>query len=344
MAMSGTSNPIRAYAAQTKGGELTAFDYAPGPLGDEEVEIAVEYCGICHSDLSVLDSEWGATPYPFVGGHEAVGTIVALGSQAKGRTVGQRVGLGWTAASCMHCDQCMSGHHNLCPNSRGTIIRRHGGFAERVRAHWAWALPLPEGVDAKSAGPLFCGGLTVFAPLVEFGVRPTDRVAVIGIGGLGHMALKFANAWGCEVTAFTTNPNKHDEARALGAHHVVDARDATALKALARRFDFVLVTVNVSQDWTALLASLAPRGRLHVVGAVLEPMGIPAFSLIGGQKSVSGSPTGSPAVAASMLDFCARHTIAPQIELFPMSRINDAVKHLRDGKARYRVVVQNDFR
>lgn len=342
--MSGSGDRIRAYAAQKKSGELAPFDYAPGPLGDEEVEIAVEYCGICHSDLSVLDSEWGDTPYPFVGGHEAVGTIVAMGAQAKGRKIGQRVGLGWTSASCMHCAQCMAGRHRLCPESRGTIIGRHGGFAERVRAHWAWALPLPDGVDAKSAGPLFCGGLTVFSPLVEFDVKPTDRVAVIGIGGLGHLALKFANAWGCEVTAFTTSPGKHDEARALGAHNVVDARDAKALRALARRFDFVLVTVNVPQDWIALLAALAPRGRLHVVGAVMEPMSIPVFSLMGGQKSVSASPTGSPAVAASMLDFCARHAIAPQIEVFPMSRINDAVKHLRDGKARYRVVVENDFR
>lgn len=335
---------IRAYAAQKKGGPLSPFDYELGALGDEEVEIAVEYCGICHSDLSVLEGEWGNTAYPFVGGHEAVGTIVALGPHAKGRKIGQRVGLGWTAASCMHCTQCMAGHHNLCPNSRATIIGRHGGFGERVRCHWAWALPLPEGVDAKSAGPLFCGGLTVFAPLVEFGVQPTDRVAVIGIGGLGHMALKFAHAWGCEVTAFTTNPNKADEARAFGAHRIVDARDAKVLRSLAGQFDFILVTVNVPQDWQALLSALAPRGRLHVVGAVLEPMPIPAFSLIGGQKSVSGSPTGSPAVAASMLDFCARHAIAPQIELFPMSRINDALTHLREGKARYRVVVENDFR
>jgi alcohol/geraniol dehydrogenase (NADP+) len=335
---------IRAWAAAAPKATLAAFDYAPGALGDEDVEIAISHCGICHSDLSMLDNDWGNTRYPLVAGHEAIGTISALGEHAKGLRIGQRVGLGWMAGSCMHCNQCMSGHHNLCRTGVQTIVGRHGGFAERVRCHWSWAIALPDALDAASSGPLFCGGLTVFSPIVEFGIRPTDRVGVVGIGGLGHMALKFLHAWGCDVTAFTSSASKADEARGFGAHHVVATGDAKALKKLAGTLDFILVTVNVSLDWNALLAALAPMGRLHFVGAVLEPIPVPAFALIGGRKSVSGSPLGSPATAAAMLDFCARHNISPQVEMFPMSQINDAIAHLRAGKARYRVVVENDFR
>jgi len=337
------SERIRGYAATAPGGALTAIDFDPGPLGDEDVEIAVSHCGICHSDLSMLDNSWGRTRYPLVAGHEAIGTIVAVGPQAKGVSVGQRVGLGWMSSSCMHCAQCMSGRHNLCVNGAETIVGRHGGFADRVRCHWAWAVPLPEGLDSKNAGPLFCGGLTVFSPIVDFDIRPTDRVGVVGIGGLGHLALKFLHAWGCEVTAFTSSESKQAEARSLGAHHVAVTGDAAGMKKLAGTFDFILVTANVTLNWNGLLAALAPRGRLHFVGAVLEPIPVPAFALIGGRKSVSGSPLGSPATAATMVDFCARHAIAPDVDLFPMSRINDALQHLRDGKARYRVVVENDF-
>jgi len=338
------SAKIRAYAAAAPKTALAVIEYAPGALGDEQVEIAVSHCGICHSDLSMLDNEWGSTRYPLIAGHEIIGTIAALGPNAKGLRVGQRVGLGWYAGSCMHCTQCMSGHHNLCRDGEQTIVGRHGGFAERVRCHWSWAIALPHQLDATAAGPLFCGGLTVFSPIVDFDIRPTDRVGVVGIGGLGHMALKFLRAWGCEVTAFTSSASKADEARGFGAHHVVPTSDSAALKKLAGSLDFILVTANVTLDWNALLAALAPRGRLHLVGAVLEPIPVPAFALIGGRKSLSGSPLGSPAVAAQMLEFCVRHSILPQVEMFPMARINDALSHLRAGKARYRVVVENDFR
>jgi uncharacterized zinc-type alcohol dehydrogenase-like protein len=338
------SDRIRAYAAAAPKAPLAAIDYTPGPLGDEQVDIAVSHCGICHSDLSMLDNDWGNSSYPLVAGHEIIGTIAALGPHAKGLRVGQRVGLGWYAGSCMHCTQCMSGHHNLCGEGEQTIVGRHGGFAERVRCHWSWAIPLPETLDAKAAGPLFCGGLTVFSPIVDFDIRPTDRVGVVGIGGLGHMALKFLRAWGCDVTAFTSSAAKADEARGFGAHQVVPTNDAAALKKLAGSLDLILVTSNVTLNWNALLAALAPRGRLHVVGAVLEPIPVPAFALIGARKSISGSPLGSPAAAAQMLEFCARHAILPQVEMFPMSRLNDALAHLRAGKARYRIVVENDFR
>jgi uncharacterized zinc-type alcohol dehydrogenase-like protein len=334
---------IRALAAPQAGAALQPFSYEPGPLGADEVEIAVEHCGICHSDLSMLDNEWGFTAYPFVPGHEAVGRVVALGAQARGVRVGQRVGLGWTASSCMACEQCLGGHQNLCLSAQPTIAGRHGAFAERVRAHWVWVVPIPEGLDPAECGPLLCGGITVFTPLYEFGIRPTSRVAVVGIGGLGHMAIKFCRAWGCEVTAFTTSRSKEEEARAFGAHQVVATGDAAALAGLAGRFDLILDTVNVTLDWNGLLAALAPNGRLHVVGAVLEPLKIPVFPLLMGQKAVSGSPTGSRTAIDAMLGFAARHGVAPKTEHFPMSRANEALDHLRAGKARYRIVLDADF-
>ncbi|MEW6512541.1 MAG: NAD(P)-dependent alcohol dehydrogenase [Pseudomonadota bacterium] len=334
---------IRAWAAPAAGQALEAYDYDPGPLPDDQVAIAVEHCGVCHSDLSMIDDAWQFTTYPLVPGHEAVGRIVAMGPQVKGLRPGQRVGVGWTNSSCLHCAPCVGGDHHLCGDSKATISNHPGGFAERVRAQWLWAIPLPEGVPADAAGPLFCGGITVFSPFLEYGISPTSRVGVVGIGGLGHLAVKFARAWGCEVTAFTSSAAKHDEAQAMGAHRVVASNDADAIAALARCLDLVIVTVNVPLDWNALLSTLGPKGRLHFVGAVLEPIPVRVFSLLDGQKCVSGSPIGSPASMAKMLDFCARHGIAPQVEHFPMSRVNAALDHLRAGKARYRIVLDADW-
>jgi uncharacterized zinc-type alcohol dehydrogenase-like protein len=189
------------------------------------------------------------------------------------------------------------------------------------------------------AGPLFCAGSTVFNPLLEFDVKPTDRVGVVGIGGLGHLALRFLNAWGCEVTAFTSSLSKQDEARRLGAHNVVASTDSNALKAIAGTLDFLLVTANADLDWMAMLGTLRGKGRLHFVGAVPGAIPVHVFDLIPQQKSLSASPVGSPGTTATMLEFCARHQILPQVEHFPMSRVNEAIDHLRSGKARYRIVL-----
>ena len=331
-----------AYAAKTAKGPLEPFSFTPGELGPEEVEIKVEYCGLCHSDLSMLDNEWGMTNYPFVPGHEVTGTVSALGEEAKGLEIGQKVGLGWASHSCLCCHECLSGDHHLCSTVGWTIVGRHGGFADRVRAQWTWVRPLPEGLDIAKTGPLLCGGATVFAPLVINDVPSTARVGVIGIGGLGHMALQFANKWGCEVHAFTTSDGKEAEAKKLGAHFVHNTRNPDGLKKLARSLDMIISTISAPLDVSALLDTLRPKGRLHNVGAVLKPLEVPAFSLILGQKSVGGSPSSSPVVIDEMLEFCARHSIAPITETFPMSKINDAFERLRSGKARYRIVLIND--
>lgn len=332
---------IQAYAAHTVGGTLEPFEYEPGSLQDKEVEINVEYCGICHSDLSMLSNDWGMTQYPFVPGHEVVGTVGAVGDKVTTVKVGQRVGLGWFSHSCTHCEWCMSGNHNLCLTAEQTIVGRHGGFADKVRGHEEWLTPLPESVDPSKMGPLFCGGITVFNPIVQFDVKPTDRVGVIGIGGLGHMALQFLHAWGCDVTAFSTSPDKEAEARELGANHFVNSRDKQALEKVANSFDFIISTVNADLDWATYINALRPKGRLHFVGVVPSEIQFQVFSLIMGQKSLSGSPLGSPVTVSQMIDFAARHGIEPIIETFPFSEINKAIAHLEEGKARYRIVLKH---
>jgi uncharacterized zinc-type alcohol dehydrogenase-like protein len=331
----------KGYAATEPGGALQEFEFDLGPLGGRQVEIKVEYCGLCHSDLSMVNNDFGTTQYPLVPGHEVVGTVEAVGPCAQGITVGQRVGLGWFASSCLTCEWCKSSNHNLCPSRTGTIVGRHGGFADRVRADAAWVVPLPEALDLQTAGPLFCGGVTVFNPIVQFGVKSTDRVGVVGIGGLGHMALLFLDAWGCEVTAFSSSPEKEAEARKFGADHFVNSRDSEALKKVADSLDFILSTVNVPLNWEAYLAALRPKGRLHLVGVVSQPVSVPVFSLLAGQKSISSSPTGAPATLATMLDFAARHHLQPTIETYRFSEINEAFEKLRHGKPRYRIVLSN---
>ncbi len=271
---------IRAYAATEKSGKLEPFEYEPGPLGEEEVEIQVEYCGICHSDLHMLDNDWGMTQYPFVPGHEVVGTVAALGDRVTTLKIGQRVGAGWFSHSCMTCEWCMSGNQNLCPKAEGIIVGRHGGFADKVRVNYEWAIAIPDDMNPVSGGPLFCGGITVFNPILVCGVKPTEKVGVIGIGGLGHMAIRFLKAWGCEVTAFSHSPEKEAEAKAMGATHFVNSVDPEALASVANSLDFILSTVTVDLNCDAYINALRPKGRLHVVGVAPNPLSASLFPLL----------------------------------------------------------------
>ena len=332
----------RAYAATEPKGSFETIDLDSGELGPDEVEIDVAYCGICHSDLSMLNNDWMLTEYPFVGGHEIAGTIVAKGDAVTHLEIGQKVGLGWYSGSCQVCDSCLAGDHNLCSANEATIVSRPGGFAEKVRAHALWATPIPEALDLSAVGPLFCGGITVFHPIIENRVSPMDRVGVVGIGGLGHMALQFLNKWGCDVTAFSTSPDKEADARALGANHFVNSRDPDALENLAGTLDMILVTVNVELDWDSYLAALRPKGTLHLVGAAPK-VEATVFPMIAAQRSINASPLGSPSTTRRMLEFSARHEIAPRTEILPMSEINEAFRKLHDEKPAHRIVLQNDF-
>ncbi|MFO1152700.1 MAG: NAD(P)-dependent alcohol dehydrogenase [Rhodospirillales bacterium] len=334
---------VRAYAAAAKGAALQPFEYEAGPLGPHQVDVAVRYCGICHSDLSMIDDDWGIAQYPLVPGHEIVGTIAAKGEHVHHLEVGQTVGVGWNSGACLTCPQCLSGDHNLCATAEATMVGRPGGFATQVRVEATWAIPLPDDLAAAETGPLFCGGITVFNPIIQNHILPTHRVGVVGIGGLGHLALRFLDAWGCEVWAFSTSADKEAEARGLGADYFVNTRDEDALGKVTGAFDMILVTVNVALDWDAYITALRPRGRLHIVGAAPQ-VTASVFPLLSGQKSIGGSPVGSPATIATMLDFAARHNIAPVTEHFALSRVNEALAHLRAGRARYRIVLDNDLR
>ena len=273
---------------------------------------------------------------PLVPGHEVVGRVVAIVDGVSPSRMGQLCALGWISGSCCHCPQCLGGTANLCPSLEATVVGRQGGLASHVAARQDWPIPLPEGLAAADAGPLFCGGITVFAPLVDEVVSPLAHVAVIGIGGLGHLALQFAKAWGCEVTAITRTLAKAEEARSFGAHAV---QVLDQLPELAGRFDLIINTVNHLLDWSAVMAALAPRGRLHQLGAVLEPMQIAAFDLIATRRSITGSPTSSPASLLKMVEFCGRHGIQPQVEHLPMAQVNEAIARLRQGDVRYRFVL-----
>jgi len=335
---------INSYAAMEIGGELEPYQYDPGELGYDEVEIDVHSCGICHSDISIIDNAWGTwgeDGKPVVPGHEVAGTVAKVGENVNNLKVGEKVGLGWHSGYCKQCNSCKTSDYNLCSSSQPTIIGHYGGFADKVRAEAISVVPIPDGLDLLYTGPLFCAGVTVFNPLVQYNIKPTDKVGIIGIGGLGHLALQFLKAWGCEVTAFTSSDSKRESLMELGVHHVLNSMNAKDLGAAAGRFDLIISTVNVKLDWDMYLSTLASRGRLHFVGATLEPLNINVFSLISAQRSVSGSPVGSPVVIAKMLEFADLHDIKPIIEVFKFTEVNKAIKRLRKGDLHYRAVLTN---
>jgi uncharacterized zinc-type alcohol dehydrogenase-like protein len=332
---------LHGFAVHAAGAQLLPYKYDPGELQASEVEIKISHCGVCHSDVHLIDNDWGISKYPFIPGHEIVGTVVAVGSQVRDRAVGERVGVGWQADSCGICEWCRQGDEHLCAKSQPTCIGRNGGFADRIRVNSRFAIAVPAALDSANVAPLMCGGITVYSPLRNHGVRPSSRVGVIGIGGLGHMGLQFARAFGAEVTAFSTSKDKEAEALALGAHHFVNTRDIGALKKVAGSFDLLLSTVSADQDWQAYVNALRPKGMLCIVGASPSPIQVQGASLILSQKAISGSPTGSPRDLTEMLDVAARHGVKAVIENFPMAKANDAVARVKKNQVRYRAVLEN---
>lgn len=329
---------IDAWAAARAGAPLEPFRYEPEPLGEHDCEVAVAHCGICHSDLHLVDDDWGVTRYPLVPGHEIVGTVAAAGASATA-LVGKRVGIGWQRSACHACDACRSGNENLCPNKTATCVGHHGGFADGIRIDSRFAFEIPEALDAARTAPLLCGGITVYSPLRRFAVGPGSRVAVLGIGGLGHMAVKFASAMGAEVTALSSSPDKAGDARTLGAHAFVATSDAAALKAARNSFDLVLSTVSADLGWPRFVGMLRPHGTLCFVGAVPSPLTLDVDLLLKNERSVTGGAIGSPARIREMLAFAAAHGIGAEIEAMPMASVNEGIERVRANRARYRVVL-----
>jgi uncharacterized zinc-type alcohol dehydrogenase-like protein len=334
-------NEIHGLAVHAAGAQLVPYRYEPGELKTNEVEVKITHCGVCHSDIHLIDNDWGLSRYPFIPGHEIVGTVSAVGSQVRDLTVGQRVGIGWQADSCGICEWCRQGDEHLCAAAQPTCVGRNGGYADSIRVNARFAIPVPDALESENVAPLLCAGITVYSPLHNLGVRPASRVGIIGIGGLGHLGLQFARAFGAEVTAFSTSTDKEEEARRLGADHFVNTRDNGTLKKLAGSFDLLLSTVGADQDWQSIVNGLRPKGTLCIVGVPPSPISIQAFPLIGGQKSISGSPTGSPRDLYQMLDVAARHGVKAITERFPMANANEALVRVKKNQVRYRAVLTN---
>ena len=331
---------VHAYATMSTKSELVPFEYDPEPLGSQEVEVRVQYCGVCHSDLAMIDNDWGMSTYPLVPGHEVIGEVTAVGQQVSEIKVGQRVGVGWQSGSCHVCRYCHRGKEHLCLNEpEYTIVGRYGGWADYVRAQADFTVPIPDNLDPSIAGPLMCAGTTVWTPMMHYGVRPGMKTAVLGIGGLGHLAVQFLAKFGTDVTAISSTHNKEEEARQLGASHVIATRGTDELTKAAKQFDFIISTVSADVDWTQFIEALAPEGRLCIVGIPESDLKIPAFPIISGERSVSGGAAGAPSDTTAMLEFCANHSVAPMCEQFDMKDVNSAVEHVRSGKVRYRAVL-----
>ncbi|MFI5907712.1 NAD(P)-dependent alcohol dehydrogenase [Dactylosporangium sp. NPDC051541] len=335
---------VTAYAAHRASAPLEEYTYEAGPLGDRQVDIRVTHCGVCHTDLGMIDNEFGNARFPVVAGHEVVGEVAAIGAAVDPDRlpVGVRVGLGAIAGSCFRCEWCVGGRQQHCPDRDDLVLRGdRGGFARHVRAgDWRHVHPIPEAIPSAAAGPLLCAGTTVFAPLLRHGVRPTDRVGVVGIGGLGHLAVQFFAAWGCAVTAISSSPGKEDDARRFGATGYLVGRDEAAMGAAAGSFDFLLSTVAADLPWDAYLALLRPAGTLSVVGVPPAPLTVGPMALLPSAKTISGGIPGSIGDTRAMLDFAARHGVRPEVEVFPVADNAAALDRVRSGRARYRAVLE----
>jgi uncharacterized zinc-type alcohol dehydrogenase-like protein len=334
---------IKALAALAKGGSLEPWSYEPSALAPADVEIAISHCGLCHSDVHLIDDSWGRSKYPLVPGHEIVGKVAAVGSGVSRLQVGQRVGVGWQRSACLECDLCLGGQENLCRSQQATCMGHHGGLADRIRIDGRFVFDLPEDLPSEIAAPLLCGGVTVYAPLRRFGIGATSSVAVIGIGGLGHMALLMARAIGCETTAFSTSPEKRAEVLAMGANDFASSTDPKDLRKHFGRFDLVLSTVHARLDWTTYLQTLRPNGTLCLLGMPPGVIQFPPSLLVTGERSITGSDIGSRSAIREMLRFSARHKIAPQVQRMPMAEANAALTRLRQNQVRYRVVLENSL-
>jgi alcohol/geraniol dehydrogenase (NADP+) len=329
----------RCYAARGPGTVLQPFQYTEEPLGPLDVRIEVTHCGVCHSDIHLIDDDWSIGAYPLVPGHEIVGEVVEHGPQVDHLRVGQRVGVGWQRGACLACEFCLRGDENLCPGIEETCVGHQGGYAETVAVDSRFAFPIPDALPSDNAAPLFCAGITVYAALRVFGVQPPMRVGVIGLGGLGHLAVQFAAAFGCEVAVFSSSSDKERDARHFGASAFHSSIDSGDLALLADSLDLILSTAPVDLDWGAYLRLLRPDGRLCFVGVPPSPVSLPMGSLLGGRNSVCASFIGGRPLIGEMLQFAARHGIRAQVEGVPLAQVNTALDRVRQNRARYRMVL-----
>ena len=338
----GTLRPtVRGYAAMAKGLELEPFNYEPPELDENDVRISVTHCGLCYTDVHAIDDYYEITDYPFVPGHEVVGHVSEMGPAVTGLEVGDRVGVGWQGRSCGRCEWCARGEDHLCKEvvDNGSWTP-YGGFSSSIKVDSGFAYPLPDALPSETAAVLLCAGVTVYSPLRSY-ADPSQKVGVIGVGGLGHLAIQFAHALGCEVTAISSSPGKEGEARALGADHFIVSGDKDELDR-SESHDLFLYTAHADIDWTSLLFNLKNNGRLVMIGFSQVPVKFEPLELVVHQQSITGSFLGSPAMMREMLAFAEEKGIRPKVEVMPMSQVNEAIRRLKEGKVHYRIVLVND--
>lgn len=333
---------ITGYAAHSKAGELSLDNFDAGDVSAEDIVIKISHCGVCVSDIDLIDDVFGQGGFPLVPGHEVVGIVEQAGELVTAVKVGDRVGIGPIRSSCGQCGECHSARDHYCPTKTVTASPGGlGGFADRIIVPGRSAVPIPEALPSAEAAPLLCAGLTTFSALRRLG-KFGDNVAVLGVGGLGHLAVQFAHHMGMKVTTLSLNLDETEIARhqALGAQACVDVESEVDMKSLMGSFDLILSTAYGKIDWFQYLNMLRPEGKLCVIGASLEPLGFPAGMLILGARSVVGSAAGSSRDMRDMLNFAAEFGVKPEIEVAPMSDINKAIAKVKAGQVRYRMVLE----
>ncbi len=342
----------RAYSVKAYATAGATSPLAPGTISrreptDLDVQIEILYCGVCHSDIHFARNEWGFTEYPAVPGHEIVGRIRKVGPKVTKFKVGDLAGVGCIVGGDLACPHCRAGNEQFSPTMVGTYGSTEpviggptfGGYSENIVLHEHFALRIPENLDLAAVAPLLCAGITTYSPLRHWKVGPGQKVGIVGLGGLGHMGVKFARAFGAHVVVFTTSPSKKADALRLGAHEVIVSRNADEMKAHAGTFDFILDCVSAQHDLNAYLSMLTVDGNLTLVGAPEKPLPVAAFGLIMGRKSLAGSMIGGIRETQEMLDFCGEHGITADIEMIRMDQINEAYERMLKSDVKYRFVI-----
>lgn len=338
----------KGYAAQTKESSLAPWDFGRREVGPHDVQFDISYCGVCHSDLHQIKDDWGGSIYPMVPGHEIVGRVVAVGSHVTKFNVGDLAGTGCQVDSCRVCEPCQQGLEQYCLNGNSQTYNgleqdkktpTYGGYSNTIVVNEDFVLHMPENLDLAASAPLLCAGITTYSPLIHWKVGPGHKLAVMGLGGLGHMGVKFGVALGAEVTVLSTSPGKEADAKKLGAHHFVVTTDPAQMEAAKGQFDFILDTVSAEHDYMQYMTLLTVDGVHICVGAPASPATLLAFSLIPGRKSIAGSANGGIAETQEMLNFCGEKGIVSDIERIDMSAIHQAYDRMVKGDVHYRFVI-----
>lgn len=341
-------SPFKAYAALSPTTSLQPYDLERRPTGPHDVAITIDYCGVCHSDIHQARNEWGGAIYPMVPGHEIVGHVKEVGSAVKKFSVGDRVGVGVMVDSCRHCNSCQEHLEQYCENGASLTYNSteqdkktptYGGYAQSIITTEDFVLKIPKNLSLAATAPLLCAGITTYSPLRYWNVGPGQKVGIVGLGGLGHMGVKFAHAFGAETYVITTSPHKKEDALKLGAKGIVVSKNPTDMAQHASSFDFILSTISASYNLQHYLSLLKRDGKMVAVGLPSEPLQLNLSEIVYGRKTIAGSMIGGIQETQEMLDFCGKHNITAEIEMISMNEINTAYDRMLKGDVHYRFVI-----